>query len=206
MNIKDKLLQIRKKSGMSQEEFANKIFVSRQTVSNWENGKFYPDIETLIIISDTFKISLDNLLKDDTELIKHIDKKISSHKKLVISLITIIILFIASVFCFYKYHNTHKNNIKLNANLINIKDDSLIYSIDKKRITSDNIDYYLNKEIDIYIDEHDISIKEINPIVSKAKIISINDSVVILEVNSSDYNNIKVKEVKGYNFIFELSK
>ena len=50
---------------MSQEDFAEMFHVSRQTISNWENSKSYPDLETIIKISDSFQISLDILLKED---------------------------------------------------------------------------------------------------------------------------------------------
>ena len=76
MNLQDKIIQVRKNNNLSQEEFAELIGVTRQSVSNWERGTCYPDIETLIIISNKFNISLDNLLKDDIKLIKTIDKKI----------------------------------------------------------------------------------------------------------------------------------
>ena len=59
-----KLTEIRKENKMSQEEFAELFNVSRQTVSAWENSKSYPDIETLIRISEKFNISLDILLKE----------------------------------------------------------------------------------------------------------------------------------------------
>ena len=64
---------------MSQEEFAESLNVTRQTVSNWETGKNYPDIETLILISDRFSISLDILLKGDEVMIKDIDNKIKKN-------------------------------------------------------------------------------------------------------------------------------
>lgn len=48
---------------MSQDDFANIFHVSRQTVSNWENGKSYPDVEMLVKISDYFGISVDQLIK-----------------------------------------------------------------------------------------------------------------------------------------------
>ena len=62
MNMGNKIQEIRKKNKMSQEEFAELFNVSRQTISSWENCKSYPDIETLIKLSDKFDISLDILL------------------------------------------------------------------------------------------------------------------------------------------------
>ena len=53
---------------MSQEQFADLFHVTRQTVSNWENNRNYPDMFSLKQISDTFQVSFDMLLKDDLEL------------------------------------------------------------------------------------------------------------------------------------------
>lgn len=98
MRISEKLINLRKDNNLTQEEFAEILHVSRQTVSNWETKKFYPDIETLVLISNTFNISLDVLLKDDQEMIKKLDKRISkSAKRIIIVLIAIIILFIGSM-------------------------------------------------------------------------------------------------------------
>lgn len=80
MNLGKRLVEIRKEKNMSQEEFAELFNVTRQTVSNWENLKSYPDIETLIKISNTFNISLDVLLKEDKRLIKDINNKIHKQK------------------------------------------------------------------------------------------------------------------------------
>ncbi|MDD6395613.1 MAG: helix-turn-helix domain-containing protein [Acutalibacteraceae bacterium] len=58
------LYQLRKSSGLSQEELAEKLNVSRQTISKWELGESSPDMEKLIILSDFFQISLDELVLD----------------------------------------------------------------------------------------------------------------------------------------------
>lgn len=61
---------------MSQEELSEKVYVTRQTISNWENGKSYPDIHSLLLLSSLFEISLDELIKGDIELMKkEISKK-----------------------------------------------------------------------------------------------------------------------------------
>ena len=73
MDIGNRIKKIREKSGMSQEELADKIFVSRQTLSNWENNKFYPDIESITLMGNIFDVSLDDFIKGD---IKEMKKKI----------------------------------------------------------------------------------------------------------------------------------
>lgn len=55
---------------LSQEELAEKIYVSRQTISNWETGKNYPDIHSLLLLSTLFNVSLDQLIKGDVEIMK----------------------------------------------------------------------------------------------------------------------------------------
>jgi len=64
MEFNNKLYNLRKQKGFSQEELANRLNVSRQTVSKWEVGDSAPDMEKLIAISDLFEVSLDELVKD----------------------------------------------------------------------------------------------------------------------------------------------
>ena len=78
MNLGKKIMEIRKENHMSQDDFAEILSVTRQTVSNWENAKNYPDLETLVTISDTFHISLDSLLKNDKIMIQKMDKKMKN--------------------------------------------------------------------------------------------------------------------------------
>ena len=59
MEIKKKLKDARANAGLTQEQVAEKIMVSRQTISNWENGKSLPDIISIINLSDLYQISLD---------------------------------------------------------------------------------------------------------------------------------------------------
>lgn len=60
---------------LSQEELAQKIYVTRQTISNWENGKSYPDIHSLLLMSSLFNLSLDQLIKGDLDIMKAEIKK-----------------------------------------------------------------------------------------------------------------------------------
>ena len=58
----------RKKLGLTQSVVAKKLYVTRQTISNWEQGKSYPDLNTLVKISDFYQISIDSLLREDQDL------------------------------------------------------------------------------------------------------------------------------------------
>ena len=64
MKFNEKLLELRKKKGLSQEELGRELNVSRQTISKWESGQSYPDFEKLVLLSDFFELTLDELMKD----------------------------------------------------------------------------------------------------------------------------------------------
>ena len=75
MRLGKRIYDIRKSHGLTQEEFANMFSVTRQAVSNWENDKAYPDLHTLVEISNQFNITLDVLLKEDKKMIETMDKE-----------------------------------------------------------------------------------------------------------------------------------
>ena len=70
MELGGQIKRHRTRLGLSQEELADRIFVTRQSVSNWENGKTYPDLQSLLRLSDLFGLSLDELIKGDIETMK----------------------------------------------------------------------------------------------------------------------------------------
>lgn len=75
MNIGNQISNIRKEQKLTQEEFGRLFHVTRQTVSNWENEKSYPDLQILVDISNRFEISLDTLLKEDIKMVKAMDRE-----------------------------------------------------------------------------------------------------------------------------------
>ena len=75
MNIGNQILTIRKEQQLTQEQFGSLFHVTRQTVSNWENEKSYPDLQMLIDISNQFEISLDTLIKEDSKMVTTIDRE-----------------------------------------------------------------------------------------------------------------------------------
>ena len=75
MNIGNQISAIRKEQQLTQEQFRSLFHVTRQTVSNWENEKSYPDLQMLIDISNQFEIFLDALIKEDSKMVKTIDKE-----------------------------------------------------------------------------------------------------------------------------------
>lgn len=65
MDIGTKIKNARLAAGLTQEQAAGALGVSRQTVSNWENGKTYPDIISVVKMSDLYHVTLDHLLKEE---------------------------------------------------------------------------------------------------------------------------------------------
>lgn len=99
MEIKQQIIEIRKKSGLTQQQFAEQLLVTRQTISNWENGRSYPDLESLIIISEKFCLTLDELIKGDKKMVSRMDSlmKFGKKAKWIIS-ITALILTLGIVY------------------------------------------------------------------------------------------------------------
>lgn len=70
MEVSKQIRQHREALGLSQEALAGRVFVTRQTVSNWETGKTYPDVKSLLLLSEVFGVSLDTLIKGDVDRMK----------------------------------------------------------------------------------------------------------------------------------------
>lgn len=100
MGIGKKLKEARVNSGLTQESVAEKLNVTRQTMSNWENEKFYPDIIYVIELSNLYGVSLDELLKGDKKMIEHLEESmniVTSNKKLMMAIgvnILMVLVFI----------------------------------------------------------------------------------------------------------------
>lgn len=78
MNLGAQIKKYRVEFSLSQDELAEKLFVTRQSISNWENDKTYPDIKSLVLMSEVFNVSLDKLVKGDMEIMK---KEISEQER-----------------------------------------------------------------------------------------------------------------------------
>lgn len=105
MEIGQKLKDARVHSGLTQEVVAEIINVSRQTISNWENEKSYPDIISVIELSNLYCISLDDLLKGDSKMVEHLEEStnvVKSNKKLIgaisLNIVVVILLITLNMF------------------------------------------------------------------------------------------------------------
>lgn len=70
MELGQQIKKFRNELSLSQDALAEKVYVSRQTISNWENDKSYPDVNSLVLLSEVFNTSIDSLIKGDVEIMK----------------------------------------------------------------------------------------------------------------------------------------
>ena len=180
---------------------------------SWECGKSYPDIETIIKISDKFNISLDKLLKGDVKMVKKIDKKVKLNKYLIIILILLIIISIPVGIYGYK----KAQELKANSVISNIPDGYTVMDFDLDDFTFSNdlkvgdyLDYYVYinefdnaKSIPLYRgieikslrDENNENVKDIRE--AKHLIVSVPDAEFkVLTVLSTMSSNKATKEIK----------
>lgn len=90
MSIGEKIKNSRNKQGITQQELATKLNVSRSAVSNWEVGRNYPDLDSIVLLSDMLGLTLDELLREDAVMVKAVgqeQRKNSKRKRILLVLI-----------------------------------------------------------------------------------------------------------------------
>lgn len=125
------LKERRSQLDLTQQEVAKKLYISRQTISNWENGKSYPDLDMLIKISDVYHVSIDSLLKGDQELKKSLDTQKVESILLPMEYIPLLLNIATAILTFLVPKNIWVVFVGLELNLI-----GLALSITNERINS----------------------------------------------------------------------
>lgn len=100
MDLGKKIITMRNEKNLSQEQLAEKLNVTRQTISNWENGKFYPDIDSLVNLSKYFNVSLDDLLSYDEKVLDYLKDStdiVKSNKNILYAILLNILLIIVFI-------------------------------------------------------------------------------------------------------------
>ena len=100
MDLGKKITAMRNEKNLSQEQLAEKLNVTRQTISNWENGKFYPDIDSLVNLSKFLNVSLDVLLSYDDKVLDYLKDStdiVKSNKNILYAVLLNILLIIAFI-------------------------------------------------------------------------------------------------------------
>ena len=100
MEIQERLKEARQSIGMTQDQVAEKILVSRVTISHWESGKTLPDIVSLISLSDLYGISLDELVKGDSKMMEKVKKDVkdANNNRRLIIITTILVIAVLLVY------------------------------------------------------------------------------------------------------------
>ena len=121
MEISKGIKEARQKNNISQESLAEQLGVSRQTISSWETGKSYPDIVSVIKMSDIFNISLDKMLKEDKKLVNNMQEKMDTVKsnKSIIFTILFAIIFFGGIYLIQTFVDIPKiDNLYLNIGVL----------------------------------------------------------------------------------------
>lgn len=174
MDIGKNIVKIRKDNNLTQDDLANKYFVTRQTISNWEIGKTYPDLETLVKISNDFNISLDILLKEDDKMVKDISKKQKRYKWIIIPLILYAILVIGILGIIIYAYNT-QYNLRGISNILSVY------------IDEDREKEYVGKLNGYKIYVENLRVEELNFRTFNAKSISLKDAIDNKLVSIKDF-------------------
>ncbi|MBP3953366.1 helix-turn-helix transcriptional regulator [Bacillus suaedae] len=106
MNLSEKIKKVRAEKSLTQEQLAERLQVSRSTISSWETGRSYPDLEMVIEICDCFNVSLDFLLREDEKMVRKLNFGIKQKRMLTVLVIILTVLLV----------NTFVSTISFKAN------------------------------------------------------------------------------------------
>lgn len=128
MELGKRIAEIRKDNSLTQEGLAEICNVTRQTISNWENGKSYPDLETIVLISDMFNVSLDTMLKGDRKMVSEISKEQKHGKRFIIKSAVAILVAAVVIFAGACYADMHESFISYEDSGISVSDSGNLFT------------------------------------------------------------------------------
>lgn len=111
MELSEKLKQLRADKKITQEKLAEILHVSRTTISSWETGRSYPDLQMIVEISDYFKVSLDFLLREDKKMITKLTFDTKNKRRLKTLIFALIILFAVGIIMIISIWNGQINEM-----------------------------------------------------------------------------------------------
>lgn len=210
MDINKKLKEKRLEANLTQQELADILHVSRQTISSWEVGRTYPDLDLLVALSELYDTPLDDLLKEDSEMVKDITEKVkkSERRKLLnifLSLLLIIMIGIGSFSIWKNIQNDKENAHGLKPNDLIESTWQLNYDPNKDLMDSilsfDSNSAMVRKQYENIL---------LNPFINIEELES-EDPDLGLEFSTEQYKNLKIEVVdntyvlsaQGYHETFE---
>ena len=118
MNLSEKIKKLRSENNLTQEQLAEKLQVSRSTISSWETGRSFPDLEMVIEICDCFNVSLDFLLREDEKMVRKLNFGIKQ-KRMLIVLVIILSVLLVNTFVSAVPFEANPNSLEIsNVNMI----------------------------------------------------------------------------------------
>lgn len=108
MNLGERLKQQRKKYYFTQQDVADKLHVTRQTISSWETGRTIPDIEMLILLSELYDLSLDQMIKGDIIVMDNVMNKNRKQRRKIVFLTSVLIVVFLCLTAYMFLHFEHK--------------------------------------------------------------------------------------------------
>ena len=128
MELGKVIVEIRKEHDLTQESLAELCRVTRQTISNWENGKSYPDLETIVLISDTFDVPLDTMLKGDRKMVSEITKEQKQGRRSIFKVSVALVIAAAIVFAGICIIETHESYIPYDKSGITVSEQGELFT------------------------------------------------------------------------------
>lgn len=186
MTVGELIIKVRKEDGLTQEKFGELFGISRQTVSSWENGKSFPDLQLLINICDYYQISLDSLLHDNSQMIQKMDfnsKLVKISKYIFILLGIFICIFFINVIVWEIYTNNKEKAFETN-----ITDNGFILENGVYEKTDGNITFYVPNQKYPFLRYH-FHVDKVQA--------SISDSDVYINIKIQDNCNFITLSFKG---------
>lgn len=183
MDIRNVIKEKRLEKKMTQEDLAKHFHVTRQLISKWENGKSFPDLDQIVVISDLFNIPLDELLRGDKEVVKQISLTAKTKKKLYITIFSLLGLSVTlGLFLL---------NIWLKEPVIISSDDVKITNIKKVKLPAKQ---ELNEDV-----EYTFDIEITNPF------ISISNTTKSTQNNYNENDKVIIS-IQGQHSLFKSKK
>lgn len=186
MKLSEKIIKLRKENGLSQEEFGNKINVSRQAVSKWENEEAKPDIDKIQEIVKEFNVSFEYLLNNEVENIEDTTSdttlKNKKHKMNTVLKIFLTLLLIYLLICLYKFIAFYKFYLTANS----FEEEN--YIIRNRQVSHQNYGRQ-NSDIDTYVLEKKVGYKYILEIYDFTDLNPREDKGVPITINYIDYGS-----------------
>ena len=210
MKFSDKLIELRKKSGLSQEQLADKLDVTRQTISKWELGQTSPDIDKLTKISKIFNVNMDELVGGEVIKEEEIfngekqEKKDKNRKNIIKTILIILLVIILSALiylCYQDHIEKKKNNPDYSGGIFEVFDKIIGKNFGIKVFNKDIESYNGNQPglfVSTLIDKIENNVKRNN-----YEIVIVYDDV---EYKKFDELRDKIDESGNYIVSFEYNK